>query len=309
MHTLISAADLAALLVVGPAPRILDVRWKLGGPPGRAEFRRGPLPGAVYVDLDSELAGHGEPAEGRHPLPAPADLQAAARRWGLNDGDTVVVYDNLGNMSAARAWWLLRHAGVRDVRLLDGGLAAWRAAGLPVVEGEEPVLAGSVSLTPGALPVLDADATAALAQDGVLLDARAAERYRGDIEPVDPRAGHIPGAVSAPTGGNLDAEGRFLPAAELQARFEALGMRRRDATGGAAAGDEEGSPARDADATAQDAGFDVGVYCGSGVTAAHEAVALTLAGFTPALYPGSWSQWSNLLDRPVATGAAPGGIR
>lgn len=290
MHTLISVAELAALLVVGPSPRILDVRWKLGGPPGRAEFRRGHLPGAVYVDLDTELAGHGDPADGRHPLPAPADLQAAARGWGLNDGDTVVVYDDLGNMSAARAWWLLRHAGVRDVRLLDGGLAAWRAEGLPVVVGEEPVTPGTVSLAFGALPTLDADAAAALAQDGVLLDARAAERYRGDTEPIDPRAGHIPGAISAPTGANLTADGHFRPAAELRARFEALGV--------SAAGTNP------ADAGA--AGYDVGVYCGSGVTAAHEAVALTLAGFTPALYPGSWSQWSNLPGRPVATGDEPG---
>jgi thiosulfate/3-mercaptopyruvate sulfurtransferase len=285
MRTLISAADLAELLVTGPTPRILDVRWKLGGPPGRTEFRGGHLPGAVYVDLDTELAGHGDAADGRHPLPASADLQAAARGWGLNDGDSVVVYDDLGNMSAARAWWLLRHAGVRDVRLLDGGLAAWRAAGLPIVAGEEPVVPGSVTLTIGVLPVLDADAAAAVARDGVLLDARAAERYRGDIEPIDPRAGHIPGAVSAPTGGNLDAEGRFLPAAELRARFEALGVRGRV----------------DSSHSALES-FDVGVYCGSGVTAAHEAVALTLAGFTPALYPGSWSQWSNLPDRPVATG-------
>jgi thiosulfate/3-mercaptopyruvate sulfurtransferase len=286
MSTLISAADLAALLVAGPVPRLLDVRWKLGGPPGRAEFRRGHLPGAVYVDLDTELAGHGEPADGRHPLPAPADLQAAARGWGLDDGDTVVVYDDLGNLSAARAWWLLRNAGVRDVRLLDGGLAAWRAAELPVVAGEEPVPAGSVTLAGGSLPTLDADAAGALARDGVLLDARAAERYRGDVEPIDPRAGHIPGAISAPTGGNLDADGRFLPAAELRARFEALGVRVGTAAEDGAAGN----------------GFDVGVYCGSGVTAAHQAVALTLAGFTPALYPGSWSQWSNLPERPVATG-------
>ncbi|WP_120339536.1 sulfurtransferase [Cryobacterium soli] len=343
MHTLITPADLAALLVVGPAPRILDVRWKLGGPPGRMEFRRGHLPGAVYVDLDTELAGHGEPADGRHPLPAPADLQAAARRWGLNDGDTVVVYDDLGNMSSARAWWLLRHAGVRDVRLLDGGLGAWRADGLPVVEGEEPVAPGSVSLAFGALPTLDADAAAALAQDGVLLDARAAERYRGDTEPIDPRAGHIPGALNAPTGGNLDADGRFLPAAELRARFEALGVRARSGADapaeraaevapptesaspmetvspGAAGADEtaawtgaSGSTAAVPDEAGPgasggtDAGSDVGVYCGSGVTAAHEAVALTLAGFAPALYPGSWSQWSNLPGRPVATGDAPG---
>lgn len=305
MHTLISAADLAALLVVGPAPRILDVRWKLGGPPGRAEFRRGHLPGAVYVDLDTELAGHGEASDGRHPLPAPAQLQAAARGWGLDDGDTVVVYDDLGNMSAARAWWLLRDAGVRDVRLLDGGLGAWRAEGLPVVEGEEPVEPGSVTLSPGGLPALDADAAAALARDGVLLDARAAERYRGDTEPIDPRAGHIPGAVSAPTGGNLDAQGRFLPADVLRARFEALGV--RGAAAGAGAGDAHGTSAGDADGSAPGAAFDVGVYCGSGVTAAHEAVALTLAGFTPAVYPGSWSQWSNLPERPVATGDAPGG--
>ena len=283
MSTLISAADLAALLVAGPAPRLLDVRWKLGGPPGRGEFRRGHLPGAVYVDLDTELAGHGVPADGRHPLPELADLQAAARGWGLDDGDTVVVYDDLGNLSAARAWWLLRNAGVRDVRLLDGGLAAWRAAELPVVAGEEPAPAGTVTLTGGNLPTLDADAAGALAEDGVLLDARAAERYRGDTEPIDPLAGHIPGAISAPTAANLDADGRFLPAAELRARFEALGVR---------AGE---GPA-----------YDVGVYCGSGVTAAHEAVALTLAGFTPALYPGSWSQWSNLPGRPVATGESPG---
>jgi thiosulfate/3-mercaptopyruvate sulfurtransferase len=283
MRTLISAADLAALLVDGPAPRILDVRWKLGGPDGRAEYRRGHLPGAVYVDLDTELAGHGAPTDGRHPLPAPADLQAAARRWGLNDGDAVVVYDDLGNLSAARAWWLLRNAGVGEVWLLDGGLAAWRAEGLPVVAGEEPVPAGSVNLTTtGTLPTLDTDAAAALARNGVLLDARAVERYRGDTEPVDPRAGHIPGAVSAPTGGNLDADGRFLPAGALRARFEALGVR---------------------------PGAGVGVYCGSGVTAAHEAVALTLAGFTPALYPGSWSQWSNLPGRPVATGPDAGGAR
>jgi thiosulfate/3-mercaptopyruvate sulfurtransferase len=300
MRTLISAADLAALLVAGPVPRLLDVRWKLGGPPGHGEFLLGHLPGAVYVDLDTELAGHGAAADGRHPLPTAADLQAAARGWGLNDGDTVVVYDDLGNMSAARAWWLLRNAGVRDVRLLDGGLAAWRAAGLPVVTGEEPVRPGTVTLTPGALPTLDADAAAAVARDGVLLDARAAERYRGDTEPIDPRAGHIPGAISAPTGGNLTADGRFLPVAELRARFEALGVR--------AGADGAAGPAAQNDAAADAAGpvFDVGVYCGSGVTAAHEAVALTVAGFTPALYPGSWSQWSNLPDRPVATGDEPG---
>jgi len=284
VQTLVSADELAAALADaagnrGGRIRLLDVRWRLGGPPGRPEYRAGHLPGAAYVDLDKELAGHGEPADGRHPLPDIAVLQAAARRWGLNDGDTVVVYDDLGSLSAARAWWLLRHAGVREVLLLDGSLAAWRAAGLPIAAGDEAITPGTVTLSYGLLPTLDADAAAALAATGgVLLDARAAERYRGDTEPIDPRAGHIPGAVSAPTAENLDPDGRFLPAAALRARFERLGV---------------------TDAAA------VGVYCGSGVTAAHQAAALAIAGFPAALYPGSWSQWSNLPGRPVATGAGP----
>ncbi|TFC93235.1 sulfurtransferase [Cryobacterium sinapicolor] len=277
---LITADELAALLQTRSDVRMLDVRWKLGGPPGPGEYRAGHVPGAVYVDLETELAGPGEPADGRHPLPTRAALLAGARRWGLRDGDTVVVYDDLGGMSAARAWWLLRHAGVRDVLLLDGALAAWRAAGLPLAIGDEPADPGTITLSDGVLPVLDTDAAAALAHAGALLDARAAERYRGDTEPIDPRAGHIPGAISAPTADNLTPDGRFRPAAELRARFEALGV------GGAGGG----------------AHPRVGVYCGSGVTAAHEAAALAIAGFTPALYPGSWSQWSNLPGRPVETG-------
>ncbi|TFC60585.1 sulfurtransferase [Cryobacterium sp. TMT2-15-1] len=283
MRILITADELAAMLECRSDVRVLDVRWKLGGPPGPDEYRAGHIPGAVYVDLETELARPGEPADGRHPLPTRATLQAAARRWGLRDGDTVVVYDDLGGMTAARAWWLLRHAGVRDVLLLDGSLAAWRTAGLPLAAGglaatelsAETVRPGTITLSDGVLPVLDTDAAAALAQTGALLDARAAERYCGDTEPVDPRAGHIPGAISAPTADNLTLDGRFLPAAELRARFEALGVT---------------------------AGGTVGVYCGSGVTAAHEAAALAIAGFSPALYPGSWSQWSNLPGRPVATG-------
>ncbi|WP_370263813.1 MULTISPECIES: sulfurtransferase [unclassified Cryobacterium] len=285
MRTLITAMELATELSERSDIRVLDVRWKLGDPPGLGEYRAGHIPGAVYVDLDTELAGHGEPPDGRHPLPGIAALQAAARRWGLTDADTVVVYDDLGGMSAARAWWLLRHAGVREVLLLDGALAAWRRAGLPLATGDEPAPAGTVTLSYGSLPVLDADAAARLARTGVLLDARAAERYRGDTEPIDPRAGHIPGAVSAPTAANLTADGFFRPAAELRARFEALGV--SDA-GTVRAGTVLAST--------------VGVYCGSGVTAAHEAAALTIAGFVPALYPGSWSQWSNLPGRPVETG-------
>ena len=216
------------------------------------------------------------PTEGRHPLPRIADFEAAARGWGLNDGDAVVVYDDLSGLSAARAWWLLRHAGFADVRVLDGGLASWREAGGDLETGSNIPSPGSVELAYGSLPTLDADAAAELAVHGALLDARAAERFRGEVEPVDPRAGHIPGAVSAPASDNLGADGRLLPASVLAERFAALGAT-TDAP--------------------------VGVYCGSGVTAAHEALALEVAGFAPALYPGSWSAWSNDPARPVATGA------
>ncbi|MDR6613752.1 sulfurtransferase [Leifsonia sp. 1010] len=260
--------------------RVLDVRWKLGGPPGREEFERGHIPGAVYVDLDTELAGHGEPTDGRHPLPSQDAFQEAARRWGLGDGDSVVVYDDASGSSAARAWWLLRHAGVRDVRVLDGGIAAWRDAGMPLEKGPGATpIPGSIHVQFGALPTLDGDAAAALAvaADAVLLDARAGERFRGEVEPVDPRPGHIPGAVSAPTTDNVDADGRMLPADALAERFRGLGI---------------------------DADTPVGVYCGSGVTAAHEALAMVIAGLPlPALYAGSYSAWSNDPERPVVTGA------
>jgi len=271
---LIAPEELAA---AEPTVRILDVRWRLDRTDGRPEYLVGHIPGAVYVDLDTQLARHGAPQEGRHPLPAVEQLERDARSWGIDDGDTVVVYDDLKNLSAARAWWLLRYAGVRDVRLLDGGLAAWTAAGLPLETGEPaPREPGSVSLRYGSLPVLTIDDAAAYPGAGVLLDARAGERYRGEVEPIDPRAGHIPGAVSAPTTENVDAAGRFLPPEQLRARFAALGV---------------------------EPGRGVAAYCGSGVTAAHEVAALALAGFDAALFPGSWSQWANDADRPVAVGS------
>jgi thiosulfate/3-mercaptopyruvate sulfurtransferase len=273
---LVTAPDLAAELAGPRPPRLLDVRWQLGGPPGVEAHRAGHLPGAVFVDLDTELAAPPSAADGRHPLPDVADLQAAARRWGLRAGERVVVYDDTGATSAARAWWLLRWAGVADVRILDGGLPAWVAAGGAVEPGDVTVEPGDVVLTGGQLPTVDADGAAAWAADGVLLDARAAERFRGEVEPVDPRAGHIPGAVSAPTADNLDADGRFLAPDALTARFAALGVPE---------------------------GGDVAVYCGSGVTAAHEAAAIVLAGRNAVLYPGSWSQWSNDPSREAATGA------
>ncbi len=258
----------------GRAVRVLDVRWSLAAPDGREAYRAGHVPGAVYVDLETELSRLAGPGEGRHPLPLEADLQAAARSWGIDDGDAVVVYDDSGNLAASRAWWLLSHAGL-DVSVLDGALQAWRDAGLELATGDEPVEPGSVTLAYGTFPVLALDDVAAWVAERPLLDARAGERYRGEHEPIDPRAGHIPGAVSAPTAENLDATGHFLDAAALQARFTSLGL----------------DPAQP-----------VGVYCGSGVTAAHEAVALTLAGYRPVLYAGSWSEWSSHPELPLATG-------
>ncbi|UFS58289.1 sulfurtransferase [Subtercola endophyticus] len=276
MSILTTAEELKSLIDSGAPVRVLDVRWRLGGPAGHPLYLEGHIPTAVYVDLDTELARHGEPAEGRHPVPEIADLQAAARSWGINDGDTVVVYDDLKNLSSARAWWLLTNAGIADVKLLDGSLRAWTGAGYELESGESNVTPGNVTLEYGSLPTLTIDEAAAFPEVGVLLDARAPERFRGDVEPIDPRAGHIPGAFNAPATANVDANGHFLPADELRAQFVAAGVR-PDAP--------------------------VGVYCGSGVTAAADAVALTLAGFKPALFPGSWSAWSNTPDRPVATGA------
>lgn len=278
---LITADELAEQLASGAPPVILDVRWRLDRPDGRPAYLEGHIPGAVYVDLERELARSGRPEEGRHPLPPVARLQAAARSWGIGQGDEVVVYDDLQNLSSSRAWWLLRHAGIAEVRLLDGSLQAWVASGRALESGTVQPKAGNVTLSYGHLPTIDIDGAAAFPGHGTLLDARAGERYRGEIEPVDPRAGHIPGAVSAPTAENVDDEGRFLPPEGLRQRFRGLGI---------------------------SAGGQVAVYCGSGVTATHEIVALTLAGYRPALYPGSWSEWSNHPERPVATVEAPAGL-
>ena len=276
MTVLVGAAELLA----SEQPRVLlDVRWALGSDRGRERYLAGHLPGAVFVDLDRELADPPSAAEGRHPLPSLQRLQAAARRWGIRPGSAVVVYDAAGGLAAARAWWLLRWGGLADVRLLDGGLDAWVRAGGPVEQGDVVPEPGDVTLTGGGMPVLTIDDAATLpAAGGVLLDARAGERYRGEVEPVDRRAGHVPGAVSAPTTENLAEDKTFRTPAELVARFDALGVR---------------------------PGSAVGVYCGSGVTAAHGIAALALAGIDAALWPGSWSQWSADPARPAATGPDP----
>ena len=283
---LVDAAALHDELASARPPVVLDVRWSLAGPPGRDLHEQGRIPGAVFVDLDTGLAA--PPGDGgRHPLPDPAVFAAAMRRAGVAPDRRVVVADARDGSVAARAWWLLRHHGHDDVRLLDGGLAAWAAAGYDVETGEAVAPFGDDGppgprfepLVPGRMPLLDADTAAALAREGVLLDARAAARYRGETEPVDPVAGHFPGAVSSPTTSLVDASGRLLPADELRAHFAALGA------GG---------------------GRPVGAYCGSGVTASHEVLALAVAGIDAALYAGSWSEWVVDPGRPVATGSDPG---
>jgi thiosulfate/3-mercaptopyruvate sulfurtransferase len=230
----------------------------------------------VYVSLEEELSDHTVTDRGRHPLPPGAALQAAARRWGVRQGLLTVVYDDWNRAGSARAWWVLTAAGIAPVRILDGGLAAWvRAGGAletgPVTPAPGDVTASHQDLYRGGLPTLTADEVAAF--DGVLLDARAPERFRGEVEPVDPVAGHIPGAENAPSTQVLAPDGTFLPGADLTGVL--------DRVRGAA---------------------DAGVYCGSGVTAAVVVAALRAAGAEAGLFPGSWSQWCAEPSRAVATG-------
>jgi thiosulfate/3-mercaptopyruvate sulfurtransferase len=256
---------------------LLDVRWRLGGG-GAEEYAAGHLPGAVFVDLDADLCGPPGPG-GRHPLPDPAALQLALRRLGVSAQRPVVVYDAGGpnpTGAAARAWWTLRWAGHPDVRLLDGGYAVWVAAGRPVSTEATVPAPGDFTVLPGQMSTVDADGAAELARSATLVDARIGPRYRGETEPVDPVAGHIPGAVNQPAADTVDPQGRLRGAAELREIFAALGVTEK-----------------------------VGAYCGSGVTAAQTVLALTAAGFQPALYVGSWSHWITDPTRPVATGERP----
>ncbi|MET0736587.1 MAG: sulfurtransferase [Microbacterium sp.] len=279
MALLISPTELADLRASGAPVRVLDVRWRLDRPEGRPEYLEGHLPGAVYVDLDRELSRRGEPEEGRHPLPTREALQEAARRWGISAGDTVVVYDDVQSVAAARAWWLLTRSGLEDVRVLDGGLRAWVAEGFDLATGDVQPPRGRVELTELSDGVATIVEAATWPQRGILLDVRAPERYRGDVEPLDPAAGHIPGAVNLPTTLHLEA-GRFRDPATIRALFASAG------------------------ATPEST---VAAYCGSGITAAHTALAGALAGIDVAVFPGSWSQWSNTRGRLVATGATPAG--
>ncbi|MEV6195764.1 sulfurtransferase [Streptomyces sp. NPDC051920] len=274
MNAIITAPELASDLAGPNPPVLLDVRWQLGGPHQRPEYESAHIPGAVFVDLDSELAGPAG-AAGRHPLPDPEGFGAAMRAAGVSEDRDVVVYDGGQGWAAARAWWLLGHSGHPSVRVLDGGFAAWSG---PVSSDVPSPVPGTFLPKAGARAALDADGAAALARTGLLLDARAGERYRGEVEPIDRVGGHIPGAVSAPTAENVTEDGRFLPAAELADRFKSFGVTPES---------------------------EVGVYCGSGVSGAHEVLALAVAGIPAALYVGSWSEWSQDVNRPVAVGPDP----
>ncbi len=243
---------------------VLDVQYTLGGPPSEQEYAVAHLPGAAHLSMDRDLAGQPGPL-GRHPLPSRAQFETALQRCGVNDGDSIVVYDGRTSLSAGRAWWLLRHFGVDTVRVLDGGLAAWLEAGGPVAtaatdEPKRPL--GSIRLTADRDDVVSIAEAAELARDGRLWDVRAAERFRGEVEPIDPVAGHIPGARNAPATDLLRPDGTFKSASALGEHARALGIEPGDATS-----------------------------CGSGVTAAQAALAWAIAGIPVKVFVGSWSQW------------------
>ena len=273
---LVTAGQLAAELAGPGAPTVLDCRWTLAGGADRDGYGKGHLPGAVFVDLDRDLAAP-PGAGGRHPLPAPEAFQAAMRRAGVRDDRPVVAYDQGEPGGAARAWWLLGWFGHRDARVLDGGLGAWVAAGLPVTTETADPDPGDFTARPGGRSLLDAAGAARLAAAGVLLDARAPARYQGLEEPVDPVAGHIPGARNAPMADLIGDHG-LVPPASLRRLLDRHGAR-------------PGTP--------------VGVYCGSGVVAAHVVLACEVAGIPASLYAGSWSDWVTDPSRPVATGREP----
>ncbi len=266
--------EVAARLATSDPPLLLDVRWTLGGPSGEADYRMGHIPGAHFVDLDRELSA--PPGPGRHPLPDAASFGEAMRRHGVDGSRSVVVYDAATGTSAARCWWLLRYFGHPNVALLDGGYAAWVAAGLPVEEGEDrDPPSGTFDPTPGGMRLLDAAGAAAIARSGVLVDARARERFLGETEPVDPVAGHIPGARNLPSQQTEHPDGTFC-------RLTSCGSAMPRWSVG------EGTP--------------VAVYCGSGVVATEGVFALGLAGIDAALYAGSWSEWITDPDRPIELG-------
>lgn len=273
MSALICPTDLVAARA-DDGPKVLDVQFELGGRASDQLYAAGHLPGAAHLRLEWELAGT-PGSGGRHPLPDPGVLQEALRRCGIGDGDGVVVYDQQSSLAAGRAWWVLRWAGVSDVRVLDGGLAAWLRAGLPTSTEDVAPGAGSVSVHPGSVPFLGSADAATLAAQGALFDVRAPERFRGEVEPIDPVPGHIPGATNLPMALMQHPDGTFRNADEIREIAAAAGV---------------------------DPGRPIGTSCGSGVTAAQMVLALAQAGIESMPYIGSWSQWIADPARPVATG-------
>jgi thiosulfate/3-mercaptopyruvate sulfurtransferase len=279
---LIQAEDLAERLE-DPALRIFDCRFDLARPDaGRAHYGDEHIPGAVYADLNRDLSVPRTPGSGRHPLPAPSEFEARLREWGVSGDSVVVAYDDGNSMYAARLWWMLRWLGHREALVLDGGMRRWMQLGLPLDETIPFRPPGNFVANPHPELVVDAQQVLVASGDNasLILDVRAPERFRGDVEPIDAVAGHVPGARNHPFTSSLDADGRFLPAAQLRAALEQrLG----------------GMPAQGTVA-----------MCGSGVSACHLLLAMDIAGLPGArLYPGSWSEWSSDPLRPVARGEAP----
>lgn len=280
---LIDAPTLARRLTAGEPTVLIDTSFDLTDPTaGERSYREGHLPGAHYLHLDHDLADHAPPPDGRfrgrHPLPTREAFAATLGRLGITPASAVVLYDRQGGVYAARGWWMLRWMGHREVAVLDGGVKAWQAAGGALDTALPATAPGpAYPLSAPAMPTIDATALLAALGRVRLLDARAAERFRGEVEPLDPVAGHIPGALNRPFKDNLDAQGRFLAPAALQEAYAPL--------------------------LAGQAPSEVVHQCGSGVTACHNLLAMEAAGLTGSrLYPGSWSEWCADPARPVARG-------
>ena len=276
----IISADALFGALARPDLRIVDVRWVLGSPgAGRAAYEAGHLPGAIFLDLDSDLVAPSGP--GRHPLPDPRAFRERLEAVGIGSSDEVVAYDDAAGSIAARLWWMLDDLGHERVSVLDGGIGLWLEAGYPVTTDPPPVRArGQLALRDAWGKVIDRDGVADGLGSMVLLDARAAARYRGEVEPIDAVAGHIPTATNAPSGGNLGPDGRLLDPATLATRFHDLGADRTDVP--------------------------IVTSCGSGVTACFTSLAMRVAGLPdPILYPGSYSDWTQA-GLAVATGDDPG---
>ncbi len=278
-HPLITARDLADRLQrgAGASPLLLDVRWRLGADDGYDSYLQGHLPGAVFVDLERDLSGMAGSTGGRHPMPRIDDFELDMAECGVDNDRLVVVYDDAMSFAAARCWWLLRHFGKFDVLVLDGGISAWKAERLPIESGIRLVDEGDFSVRRSGISYLTAETAALYASEGILLDGRPSDRFRGDHDDVDVVSGHIPGSINVPAISLVDESGRLRPREELRARFAAAGV---------------------------DGEAPVAVTCGSGVQASLLALAISAAGLgghVP-VYIGSWSDWITDPSRPVELG-------